>query len=76
MKNIILPLILFVAISIHAGHHEETKVAAQGMISSEVFNLKTLAANSIALAPLVTAYALPFELFFSVSYYNCKTPPL
>ena len=39
MKNIILPLILFVAISIHAGHHEETKVAAQGMISSEVFNL-------------------------------------
>ena len=39
MKNVVLPLLLFVAISIHAGHHEETKVAAQGMISSEVFDL-------------------------------------
>ena len=39
MKKIILPLLLFVVISIRAGHHEETKVAAQGMISSEVFNL-------------------------------------
>ena len=39
MKNKILHLILFVAITIPAGQHEETKVAAQGMISSEVFNL-------------------------------------
>ena len=31
------------------------------IISSEGLSFKTLAANSIALAPLVTAYAFPLE---------------
>jgi len=39
MKKIILSLTFCAAISIEAGHHEENKVAAQGMISSEVFTL-------------------------------------
>tara|TARA_B100000287_G_C20586180_1_gene762338 strand:- start:607 stop:1017 length:411 start_codon:yes stop_codon:yes gene_type:complete len=39
MKKNLLFFIFLVTISIQAGHHEKVKVAAQGMTSSEVFDL-------------------------------------
>ena len=39
MKQILLSIIFIFSINISIMHHEEVKVAAQGMVSSEVFDL-------------------------------------
>ena len=38
-KNIALVLIFILSLNVSSMHHEEVKVAAQGMVSSEVFDL-------------------------------------
>ena len=39
IKNIAIVLIFIFSINISSMHHEEVKVAAQGIVSSEVFDL-------------------------------------
>ena len=37
MKKIFLSLILVLGLNVYSAHHKEAKVAAKGLISSEIF---------------------------------------
>ena len=39
MKKIFLSLILVLGLNVYSAHHKEEKVAAKGLISSEIFDL-------------------------------------